>query len=183
MTLMISTVGASFSMVAYVPRIRGYIPAGGLLGKLLAGWLDSALNPVGAAIVLISGFFVSLFLSTTFSFGWAIGVLKPRVAFISNWSDRWTEWRERAEQERVQRKAEGKKTPKKQLISTAREATKPAPAQEAKVPVSTPVVTVKVDRPTPPPKPIAPVVTSTPERQTHSPSNLPPTSLLLAPIA
>src|SRR5262249_22676686 len=146
MTLMISTVGASFSMVAYVPRIRGYIPPGGLLGKLVAGWLDSALNPVGAAIVLIAGFFVSLFLATTFSFEWAFGILKTRFASTSNGTGRGTDGKERAESERAQRKAEGKKAPKKQLISPRREAPNPIVAAQTKVAAAPPVPSAKAER-------------------------------------
>ena len=83
MMLLALTMSSSLSMLPLVPRVRGHIPAGGVLGKVLVDKLQTALNPAGAAVVLIAAFFVSLFLSTTFSFAWAVGVLQARFAFIS----------------------------------------------------------------------------------------------------
>ena len=68
MILMLFTLSVSFSMAPSLPPVRGYLPAGGLLGIVLADALEASLNPAGAVIVLAAAFFVSLFLSTTFSF-------------------------------------------------------------------------------------------------------------------
>src|SRR5207248_10798298 len=82
-------------------------------------------NPTGAAVILMTAFLVSLFLSTTFSFAWALGVLKPRFAFISDWAERWNEWKAERTREETQRKTDRRKAPKKQVIWTPREVSNP----------------------------------------------------------
>src|SRR5262245_51305073 len=121
MSLMVLTVASSLAMFPALPRIRGQIPAGGFLGKLLADSLDAAVNPTGSAVILLSLFLVSLFLATTFSFAWAIGVLKPRFAFVSSIADRWADWKQERAHARELRREEERKPPKKQSIVTPRE--------------------------------------------------------------
>src|SRR5207245_11671196 len=83
MILMLLTLSVSFSMAPSLPPVRGYLPAGGLLGIVLADALEASLNPAGAVIVLAAAFFVSLFLATTFSFAWVAGILNSRFIFLS----------------------------------------------------------------------------------------------------
>ena len=52
MILMLLTLSVSFSMAPSLPPVRGYLPAGGLLGIVLADALEASLNPAGAVIVL-----------------------------------------------------------------------------------------------------------------------------------
>src|SRR6204780_3277018 len=52
----------------HVPEVRGAIPPGGLLGHLVSTGLRAAFNTVGANLVALAIFFVSLFLTTKFSF-------------------------------------------------------------------------------------------------------------------
>jgi len=177
MVLMIMTLCASLAMSDLVPRIRGHIPAGGALGKVLADALVNALNPAGAAIVLIAGFLAALFLSTTFSFSWAIGVLKPRFEFISRWSNSWNDWRVEREREQVRRKTEERKAPKKQVIVTPRETAKPL-AERIETPAPRPPVKPVTAGPAAKPQPVA-VPTARPAETT---AHFPPTSLLNPPV-
>ena len=121
MSLMMLTIASSLAMFPALPRIRGQIPAGGLLGKLLAESLDAAVNPTGSVVILLSTFLISLFLATTFSFEWAIAVLKPRFASVSSLADRWSEWKQERAQARELRREEERKPPKKQFIVTPRD--------------------------------------------------------------
>ncbi len=180
MVLLTLTVSASLSLLPVIPRVYGHIPAGGFIGKVLADKLETALNPAGAIVILIATFFISLFLATTFSFAWAIGVLQARFAFVSNWSQRWKAWKEELVRERAQRKAEEKKAPKQQTIVTPRQVSKPVeapaprpvqsakPAAPARVPISNRIETIaKVEPPNP----------------TGAPLAFPPTTLLNAAVA
>jgi S-DNA-T family DNA segregation ATPase FtsK/SpoIIIE len=178
MTLMVFTVSASMAMSPLIPRVRGHIPAGGFFGKVVADTLQVALNPAGAVVVLIAAFFVSLFLSTTFSFTWAIGVLKPRFAFVSEWADKWSRWKASRDQEQELQKAEQKKAPKQQMISTPREIVKPVvverrpnveEASRPLAPVVRPKAIASAPKPAPPSSPAA--------------ANFPPTGLLHLPVA
>jgi S-DNA-T family DNA segregation ATPase FtsK/SpoIIIE len=114
MMLMAVTVAASLGMSSF--RIRDHIPAGGLFGTMLGENLQHALNPTGTVVILLASFLVSLFLATTFSFSWAITVLKPRFNFVSVFAERWAARKAaRAAKAEIERK---EKTPKKQLIIT-----------------------------------------------------------------
>src|SRR4029079_12027954 len=144
-------------------------------GKVLADGLESALNPAGAAVVLLATFFISLFLTTTFSFSWAVEKLKPRFAFVGAWAEKWNDWKTRP----VEVEEEPKKIPK-QVISTPRETLKPAVErratdQEREVRV--------IERPIVKPKPIAKAPAAPAPAPSSAPANFPPTSLLKLPIA
>jgi S-DNA-T family DNA segregation ATPase FtsK/SpoIIIE len=125
MVLMTLTVAASFSALPWMPMFRSHIPAGGFLGRILADKLDELLNPAGTAVVLLTSFFVSLFLSTTFSFTWALEKLRPRFAFVGRLSDRYTAWQQQRRMEEEQRRAEERKAPKKQVIVTPKDPPRP----------------------------------------------------------
>jgi S-DNA-T family DNA segregation ATPase FtsK/SpoIIIE len=127
MILMLFTLAATFSIVPLFPLVRGHVPAGGLLGTLLSDTLEASLNPAGAAIVLVSAFLVSLFLATTFSFAWAIAILKPRLSFVSTLSERWARRKAERQQQSAAEAAEVKKEKpvRKQTIVTE----KPEPVE------------------------------------------------------
>jgi S-DNA-T family DNA segregation ATPase FtsK/SpoIIIE len=117
MILMTTTVAATLAMSPL--RVRDQILPGGLFGKIIADSLQSSLNRTGTLIVLLSAFFVSLFLLTKFSFAGAIAFLKPRFAFVSDWAERWSEWQAARAHAKALRQIEKKeKTPKKQTIVT-----------------------------------------------------------------
>jgi len=133
MILMIFTISAAVSLSPSFPGIRSHIPAGGLFGKVLADTLEASLNPTGSVIVLVSACLVSLLLATTFSFAWAIGILKPRFSFIGGLTERWAQWQaERTRARTIQRpEAKKEKTLKQQTIVTER----PKPAEPVEEPV------------------------------------------------
>ena len=135
MILMVFTLSASFSIAPSFPLVRGHLSAGGLFGTVTADVLEASLNPAGTIIVLVSAFLVSLFLATTFSFAWAVRILKPRFRFVSALSERWAERREKRLREKAAREAEPKKekTPKSQTIITEkREPPEPPPPPAGK---------------------------------------------------
>src|SRR5205809_607077 len=128
MILMLLTLSVSFSMAPSLPPVRGYLPAGGLLGIVLADALEASLNPAGAVIVLAAAFFVSLFLSTTFSFAWAAGILKSRFHFVPALLESWAERKAEKLRERALKEAQPKreKSPKSQTILTEKETSSPS---------------------------------------------------------
>ena len=130
MLLLILTLSAALSIPPSLPKIGGQVPAGGLLGRFLAESLDATVNPTGSAIILLSAFLVSLFLATTFSFSWAMSILKPRFAFVGAWSERYNHWREQRALAKAKRKFEAKKASRKQVIITSKEPPpEPAPVK------------------------------------------------------
>jgi S-DNA-T family DNA segregation ATPase FtsK/SpoIIIE len=118
MILMIVTLSASLSLSSF--RIRDHIPAGGLFGNILADNLKGLLNPAGTVIILISTFLISLLLATTFSFAWAVAILKPRFHFVGTLAERWAEWQANRAREKELKRTESRKekTLKKQTIVT-----------------------------------------------------------------
>jgi S-DNA-T family DNA segregation ATPase FtsK/SpoIIIE len=125
MILMIFTLSTSLSMSSF--RIRDHIPAGGLIGNILADNMKEVLNPAGTVIILIAAFLISLLLATTFSIAWAVAILKPRFRIVGTLAERWSEWQAARARVRVVEKSEQQpkkeKTLKQQTIVTER--TKP----------------------------------------------------------
>jgi S-DNA-T family DNA segregation ATPase FtsK/SpoIIIE len=119
--LLIFTLSAIMSWSPSFPRVSGQLPAGGLIGRVIEDNLEALVNPAGAAILLIAAFLASLFLTTTFSFEWAMSVLKPRFAFISAWAERYAAWKEERKLADARRKAEQRKAPRKQMIAQTKE--------------------------------------------------------------
>jgi DNA segregation ATPase FtsK/SpoIIIE, S-DNA-T family len=82
-------------------KLRGAVPAEGLLGRIIADGLIHYLNVVGAYLVCLAAIAVALYLSTAFSFG-AIQIWsKSRLSFAYAAVDRFADWRA----ERVRRRA------------------------------------------------------------------------------
>src|SRR5437667_301885 len=120
MILMLLTLSVSLSMAPVLPPVRGYLPAGGLLGIVLADELEASLNPAGAVIVLAAAFCLSLFLATTFSFAWAAGILQSRFHFVPALLESWTESKTARLRQKELKQTESKKekSPKSQTIFT-----------------------------------------------------------------
>jgi len=177
MLLMALTLSTALSLSPVIPRVGGAVPAGGFLGKIMADRLDNWLNQGGSAVVLLALFIISLFLSTTFSFTWAVDTLKPRFGFVSRWSDRYRSWQEERKQEAARRKTEERKAPKRQIIVSPKESAKPASDTE-------PVPIAPRQKGATQPTPIAPRTVPSAVRPAPSgPTDLPSTSLLVAPMA
>ncbi|HEV2489941.1 MAG TPA: DNA translocase FtsK [Candidatus Acidoferrales bacterium] len=58
------------------PRVRGALPAGGMLGTLMASGLRAALNSIGAHLVALACLFVGLLLTTQFTFSGSARILR-----------------------------------------------------------------------------------------------------------
>ena len=93
----------------HIPEVRGAIPPGGLLGHLVSEGLIAAFNTIGANVVAIAIFFVALFLTTKFSFIEAHHTLRGplnKLNFIAPLKERYYNWREDREQERMRKRLE-----------------------------------------------------------------------------
>jgi DNA segregation ATPase FtsK/SpoIIIE, S-DNA-T family len=91
------------------PNVRGALPAGGLLGTLLAGGLRSAFNPIGANLVAIATLLTALFLTTSFSLRATLAWLRKPIArdgLVGRTLARISAWREEREAERLRKRVE-----------------------------------------------------------------------------
>src|SRR5262249_50581203 len=94
--------------------VRGAVPAGGMVGSLLASGLRSGFN-WGAYIIAFAVLVTAIFLTTRFSFAsttaWATSSKGPigavgRLGLVQRVQDRWHAWRENREQERMRKQVE-----------------------------------------------------------------------------
>ncbi len=179
MTLLSATIATALGMTPFY--VRNHITPGGLVGKVLADTLQVSFNRTGSAVVLLSAFLVSLFLSTTFSFASAVAFLKPRFSFVSAIAERWSEWQTERARLKALKAAEPKKekTPKKQTIITekAQRATEPE-EDKAELPVRRQASVVPIADT---PRPITP--TKKKANTTATSTEHPSTSLLVSPRA
>src|SRR5262249_17128698 len=75
LSLMALTMATAFAALP-MPRVRGELRAGGVVGTVLYDSLNALVNPTGALLIVAAAFLISLFLATTFSFSWAMAVLR-----------------------------------------------------------------------------------------------------------
>jgi S-DNA-T family DNA segregation ATPase FtsK/SpoIIIE len=109
----------------HFPYVRGELPAGGLMGSVVASGLRGALNPVGANVVGVACVLTALFLATRFSFSTAAGWLRKPLAAegvfgrvttrIKNWRDARESQRQRLRVQAI--KIAGRKPVPAQSIS------------------------------------------------------------------
>ena len=100
-------------MLVHMPDVRGALPAGGLLGMLLAQWLRAAFNPIGAHVVSVAMLLASLLLTTSLSFRAAADWMKKPMGsdgFIGRLVGRVQQWREKREAMRLRKRVESIKT-------------------------------------------------------------------------
>lgn len=86
----------------------GATNAGGVVGGLLAEWLQGRFNWAGACILGFMVFMASLFVSTRFSFGACLAWLGRRLQFLSRWRSQWRNRRRAKEKERQKRRLEAR---------------------------------------------------------------------------
>jgi len=123
--LMLVAVSAEVTLI-HMPEVRGALPAGGLVGKLLAQGLRAALNPVGANLVSIATLLTALFMATSFSFRTAAQWMKKPMAaegMVGQWFAHVQAWREERESKRLRKQVEdikiaGRKPVAQQRVST-----------------------------------------------------------------
>jgi DNA segregation ATPase FtsK/SpoIIIE, S-DNA-T family len=127
------------SLLALIPfpEVRGAIPAGGMLGKLLAGALLASFNLWGAVIVSIALLITATFLTTSFSFSgshaWVTGPRGPvgavgKLGILQKAQAKWHDWRASREQERMRRRVEANRLEGRKPVgkaAVANEAPKP----------------------------------------------------------
>jgi S-DNA-T family DNA segregation ATPase FtsK/SpoIIIE len=102
------------------PDVRGAIPAGGMFGHLVASGLLAALNTVGANVVALAAFLVSLFLTTKFSFAAVHGIVGApikRLDPLGRVRDRMAAWREAREERRLKKRLAEIKTVGRQPVA------------------------------------------------------------------
>ena len=111
--LMLMSLPALLSLLP-VWDIRGAIPAGGMLGTLLASGLRSGFN-WGAYVIAFAVLITAVFLTTSFSFAsthaWATSSKGPigavgKLGLLQRVQERWHNWRDEREQERMRRRVE-----------------------------------------------------------------------------
>jgi S-DNA-T family DNA segregation ATPase FtsK/SpoIIIE len=106
--LLLASLSAELALI-HMPEVRGALPAGGLLGTVLAQGLRAAFNPVGANLVSAATLLTALLLTTSFSFHAAAEWLKRPMAgegTIGRWIARVKAWREEREAARLRKKVE-----------------------------------------------------------------------------
>ena len=120
----------------FPPNVRGALPAGGLLGTVLAGGLRSAFNPIGANLVSMVTLLTALFLTTSFSLRSALAWLRKPIAkdgLVGKTLARISAWREERESERLRKRVEEIKIAGRPPVPPQRVSTKAAiqePAEE-----------------------------------------------------
>ncbi len=103
---------ASFSSemaLLHAPEVRSALPAGGMLGTILAESLRAAFNPLGANLVSIATLLTALFLATSFSFRAALAWMKKPMANDGYLGQLWArvqDWRETRESDRLRKRVE-----------------------------------------------------------------------------
>ena len=116
--LLILFLPAEFVLLS-LPKVRGALPPGGLIGSVLATGLRAALNPLGAHLVAVACVLAGLFLSTRFSFlllgRWLSGPLGTNGLF-GKLSARYKAWREARDTERLRKRFEEMKIAGRQPV-------------------------------------------------------------------
>ncbi|MGB6264733.1 MAG: DNA translocase FtsK [Candidatus Acidiferrales bacterium] len=93
----------------HMPEVRGALPAGGMLGTLLASGMRAAFAPLGANLISIATLLTALFLTTSFSFRTAGAWMKKPMAddgMLGQWMARVKEWREEKESTQLRKRVE-----------------------------------------------------------------------------
>jgi S-DNA-T family DNA segregation ATPase FtsK/SpoIIIE len=107
-TLLLASLAAELTLV-HTPEVRATLPAGGLLGTVLAEGLRAAFGAKGAHLVAIATLFTSLYMTTSFSFTAAVSWMKKPMAtegLIGGWMARARAWREEREAARLRKRVE-----------------------------------------------------------------------------
>jgi DNA segregation ATPase FtsK/SpoIIIE, S-DNA-T family len=125
-SLLLLSLSAELTLI-HMPDVRGALPPGGLLGKLIAQELRAALNPVGANLVSIATLLTALFLATSFSLRAAAAWMQKPLAgegVIGQWIARVKAWREERESVRLRKQVEDIKIAGRRPVAQQRVSTK-----------------------------------------------------------
>ncbi|MBI3679669.1 MAG: DNA translocase FtsK [Acidobacteria bacterium] len=99
-TLLLLGLCTALSLLPLVRPFSGVLPAGGMVGVLLADSLVGMLNTTGAALLTGTCLFVSLYLVSSFSLAKASAMFEGPARWTGTQRERWRRWR----QERVLRR-------------------------------------------------------------------------------
>jgi S-DNA-T family DNA segregation ATPase FtsK/SpoIIIE len=124
--MLLTSLSAELKLI-HMPDIRGALPAGGLLGTVLAEGLRAAFNPLGANLVALAALLTALFLATSFSFHTAVGWMKKPMAgegLLGKWIAWAKEWREERESARLRKRVEEIKIAGRPPVAQQRVSTK-----------------------------------------------------------
>src|SRR5271154_2971836 len=125
-SLLLLSLSAEMTLI-HMPDVRGALPAGGLLGKLLAHGLRAAFGLIGANLVSIATVLTALFLATSFSFRASAAWMRKPMAgegFIGQWMARVKAWREERESVRLRKQVEDIKIAGRRPVAQQRVSTK-----------------------------------------------------------
>ncbi|MGA7624083.1 MAG: DNA translocase FtsK [Candidatus Acidiferrales bacterium] len=135
-TMLVASLSSELMLLNVVPEVRGTLPAGGLLGTILAGGLRAAFNPLGANLVSGITLLTALFLTTSFSFRAAAHWLKKPISadgYIGQLIARVKDWREARESDRLRKRVEEIKIAGRPPVTQQRVSTKEAVQEEDRI--------------------------------------------------
>ncbi len=186
--MLVASTCAAFGLGPGWRPIAGGIPAGGLAGTLLAGYLVSTMNLTGAALVASACWIVALYLVSSFEMSrlpvWFHGPALVVTSWLRRIAARWSEWREERQlrvRERIKRRPPAPpivEAPFEPLFQQM----DPPPVED--IPIRTldfePPAREPVEPPAPVPSPAARRAPAA-ERKPRAEFRLPPTNLLQEP--
>jgi S-DNA-T family DNA segregation ATPase FtsK/SpoIIIE len=130
--ILVASLSAELTLV-HMPEVRGALPAGGLLGTVLAHGLRSAFNPVGANLVSIATLLAALILTTSFSLRAVAGWMKQPMTddgAIGKLIGRVKDWRADREADRLRKRVEEIKIAGRPPVTQQRMSMREALAEE-----------------------------------------------------
>ena len=133
-TMLLLAACAELALI-HMPEVRGALPAGGLLGTLMAQGLRAAFNPLGANLVAFAMFFTAVLLTTSFSFTAAADWMKRPMAedaIFGKLVARLRDWHEAREADRLRKKVEEIKIAGRPPVTPQRLSMREAVATEEK---------------------------------------------------
>ena len=113
--MLLLTACAGSSLIPHWRLFDGVIPPGGGLGSILAEMMNSALNPTGATVVLVTSFIVSAYIISTFSLshlpGWLSRPLDLTGRFFARSRQHMRERTLRRQREYAERRVQAQTDP------------------------------------------------------------------------
>jgi len=142
--MLLSATCAAFGFASNWHPIAGTLPAGGIVGLLLADYLTSSMNLTGAVLVTALCWIVALYLVSSFEISQVSDVLRGPVAALMNLGSRMAA---RLAAWRTERALRSKERAEKRALRKAMEQRAPVIAQTAAPAVETRRRAVKADPP------------------------------------
>lgn len=93
--LFLSCFSAAMSLLRGLTIFDHVIPVGGITGEIVADKLQENLNPLGAAVVTVTGMIISIYFFSTFTLEKVIHWFNPITEIFQRIGKEWQDWRER----------------------------------------------------------------------------------------